>query len=54
MIADFIWLSPATPKKDARYVVTIARPMGERLAATGLGASELPSADESLGAWLRA
>jgi hypothetical protein len=54
VIADLIRLAPATPKKDAWYDANIARPMGERLAATGLGASELPSDDESLGAWLRA
>lgn len=54
VIADLIRLAPATPKKDAWYDANIARPMGERLAATGLGASELPSDDEALGAWLRA
>jgi len=54
VIADLIRLAPATPKKDAWYDVNIARPMGSRLAATGLGASELPRDDEPLGAWLRA
>ena len=54
VIADLIRLAPATPKTDAWYDVNIARPMGERLAATGLGASELPSDDERLGSWLRA
>lgn len=54
VIADLIRLAPATPKTDAWYDVNIARPMGSRLAATGLGASELPADDEPLGAWLRA
>ena len=54
VIADLIRLAPATAQKDAWYDVNIARPMGERLAATGLGASELPSDDEPLGSWLRA
>lgn len=54
VIADLIRLAPATPKTDAWFDANIARPMGERLAATGLGASELPEDDEPLGSWLRA
>jgi len=54
VIADVIRLAPATPKKDAWFDVNIARPMGSRLAAAGLGASELPGDDEPFGAWLRA
>jgi len=54
VIADLIRLAPATANTDAWYDVNIARPLGTRLAATGLGTSELPGDEEALGAWLRA